>query len=236
MSKKFSLTLLTILPLILIIALMTQASSQNQPKTLDYFNIIPEDESIITIEGEPVSVTVIYEKEKLYVRADEMLVVLQLQGHYDAERNIYVINNQDFYERKVYEAKNPSSGDKIIFLPLEDLLKFLQLRYTISELGSYPTVRIQTSSFALPTPTPLPSASNTPGAGNGGTEATPTPSPQEVYNAKCTRCHTLSKVVETPRSNAEWGNVVIRMQAKEAGWISDEEANVIIQYLSGGGR
>jgi len=231
MSKKIPLILLTILPLILIIALITQASSQNQPKTLDYFNIIPEEESIITIEGEPVSVTVIYEKEKLYVRADEMLATLQLEGYYDEERNIYVINSQDFYERKVYEVKNPSSGEKIIFLPLVDLLKFLQLRYTISELGSYPTVRIQTSSFALPTPTPLPSASNTPGAGNGGAEATPTPSPQEIYNTKCTRCHTLSKVVEAPRSNAEWGTLVKRMQSKEAGWINDEEANMIINYL-----
>ena len=236
MSKKIPLILLTILPLILVIALITRASSQNQPRTLDYFNIIPEDEPTITIEGEPVSVTVIYEKEKLYVRADEMLVVLQLQGYYDEERNIYVINNQDFYERKVYEVKNPSSGEKILFIPLVDLLKFLQLRYTISELGSYPTVRIQTSSFALPTPTPLPSVSNTPGAGNGGAEATPTPFPQEVYNAKCTRCHTLSKVVETPRSDAEWGNVVTRMQSKESGWINDDEANMIIQYLSGGGR
>ena len=233
MSKKTFVLLLTILPAILIIALISQASSQGQPKTLEYSNIVPEDEKILTIEGEATPVTIIYEKDTLYVRAEDILRAFNLEGQYDEERNIYVINGQDFYKRKVYEATVSHTGEKILFLPLIDFLKFIQVRYTMSELGTYPTVRVQTSSFALPTPTPAVTAGGTPAEGGDG-EATPTPSPQQVFSQKCSKCHDTSKATSITMSSAEWGTTVRRMQAKEPGWINDEEANMIIQYLTGG--
>lgn len=224
----------------LVTLLINQAESQtsSKPKSLDYYNVIPKDKAknIITIEGKEVNVILLYQNQILYAGADDMMKVLGMSGSYDGEKGTYVINGKDFSKRKVFEAKNPETRESVIFLPVDELLKFAGVRYTGSNLGEYPTVRIQTSSFALPTPTPVPQQTGPMTVGTAQVTGTPTPSPQQVFSQKCSKCHGLNKVFENPHSAADWSRLVPQMQAKDPQWINGEEAGIITTYLSGGGR
>ncbi len=237
MIRSKSLVILAAIIISVSLLLMSQAESQTKPKTLDYYSIIPEKKakSLIVLEGEEVNVILLYQNQTLYVGADDMMRALGITGSYDTEKGTYVINGKEFSKRKVYEVKNPSTKETTIFLPVDELLKFIGIRYTLSNLGEYPTVRIQTSSFSLPTPTQVPQQT---GIVAEGTQAsgTPTPSPQQVFSQKCSKCHALTKVFESPHSTADWSRIVSQMQAKDSQWITGEESSVILQYLSGGGR
>ena len=237
MIRSKSLVILAAIIISVSLLLMSQAESQTKPKTLDYYSIIPEKKakSLIVLEGEEVNVILLYQNQTLYVGADDMMRALGITGSYDTEKGTYVINGKEFSKRKVYEVKNPSTKETTIFLPVDELLKFIGIRYTLSNLGEYPTVRIQTSSFSLPTPTQVPQQT---GIVAEGTQAsgTPTPSPQQVFSQKCSKCHALTKVFESPHSTADWSRIVPQMQAKDSQWITGEESSVILQYLSGGGR
>ncbi|MEQ8167820.1 MAG: hypothetical protein ABRQ38_02905 [Candidatus Eremiobacterota bacterium] len=220
------------------ILLMSRADSQTKPKTLDYYSIIPEKKakSLLVLEGEEVNVTLLYQNQTLYAGADDMMKVLGISGSYDTEKGTYIINGKEFSKRKVYEVKNPSTKEITVFLPVDELLKFIGIRYTLSNLGEYPTVRIQTSSFALPTPTQVPQQTGIAVPGTTDVTGTPTPSPQQVFSQKCSKCHAVNKVFESAHSTADWSRIVPQMQAKDPQWITGEEASVILQYLSGGGR
>ena len=188
MIRSKSLVILAAIIISVSLLLMSQAESQTKPKTLDYYSIIPEKKakSLIVLEGEEVNVILLYQNQTLYVGADDMMRALGITGSYDTEKGTYVINGKEFSKRKVYEVKNPSTKETTIFLPVDELLKFIGIRYTLSNLGEYPTVRIQTSSFSLPTPTQVPQQT---GIVAEGTQAsgTPTPSPQQVFSQKCSK-------------------------------------------------
>jgi len=216
--------------------LITQVRSQNGDSSikLNYSNIIPEDKAknILTLEGNPVEAIMLYQNDTLYVCADDIMKILGLTGGYDLEKSSYLINGQEFSTGKVYEVNISSKKKNIVFLPVVDLLKFLKLRYTLSNLGEYPTVRIQTSSFSLPTPTPLPVAAGTSAQGT----VAPTPAPQQLFSQKCSKCHDLSRVTSEAHPSSYWSTIVPRMQSKDPQWITNEEATIILQYLSSGGR
>jgi len=235
MIRSKTLVILAAIIISISLLLMSQAESQTKPKTLDYYSIIPEKKarSLIVLEGEEVNAILLYQNQTLYAGADDMMRVLGMTGSYDTEKGTYVINGKEFSKRKVYEVKNPSTKEITIFLPVDELLKFVGIRYTLSNLGEYPTVRIQTSSFALPTPTQVPQQT---AVAEGTAQGTPTPSPQQVFSQKCSKCHDLNKVFQNPHSSADWSRIVPQMQAKDPQWIKGEEASVILQYLSGGGR
>lgn len=240
MIRSKSLLILTAIIVSLSLLLISQAESQTagKPKSLDPYNIIPKEKAktLIALEGKEVDVILLYQNQTLYAGADDMMRVLGMTGSYDTEKGTYVINGKEFSKRKVYEAKNPSTKEITIFLPVDELLKFVGIRYTGSNLGEYPTVRIQTSSFALPTPTQVPQQTGIAAPGTAEVTGTPTPAPQQVFSQKCSKCHGLNKVVENPHSTADWSRIVPQMQAKDPQWINSEEASVIIKYLSEGGR
>ena len=55
-----------------------------------------------------------------------------------------------------------------------------------------------------------------------------------LYRNRCSACHTLERVylmLERDRDNAQWALTVKRMQARAPEWITDAEANQIIDYL-----
>jgi hypothetical protein len=240
MIRSKSLLIIIAIIVSLSVLFMSQAESQTagKPKSLDPYNIIPKEKAktLMVLEGKEVEVILLYQNQTLYAGADDMMRVLGMTGSYDTEKGTYLINGKEFSKRKVYEAKNPSTKETTIFLPVDELLKFVGIRYTGSNLGEYPTVRIQTSSFALPTPTQVPQQTGAVAVGTAQVTGTPTPSPQEVYAQKCNKCHGCNKVTGQAYSAADWSNIVPRMSAKEPGWINNEEAAAITKYLSEGGR
>ncbi|MDQ6982878.1 MAG: hypothetical protein Q9M08_07755 [Mariprofundus sp.] len=55
---------------------------------------------------------------------------------------------------------------------------------------------------------------------------------RKLYQSNCTRqCHSKDLIEKTPRTAAEWDNIVIRMQAPDRADLSDREAAVITRYL-----
>ena len=70
-----------------------------------------------------------------------------------------------------------------------------------------------------------------------GEAAQPTPAPdaRTLFRERCAGCHELDRIYARAREErarpAAWLHVVTRMRAKSPGWISDEEAERIVQYL-----
>jgi mono/diheme cytochrome c family protein len=59
-----------------------------------------------------------------------------------------------------------------------------------------------------------------------------TQSAETVFEARCSTCHATSRPLGENKTADEWRETVIRMQQHAAGQISDEERDIIIQYLS----
>ena len=53
-----------------------------------------------------------------------------------------------------------------------------------------------------------------------------------VFEKRCALCHAASKSLATNKSGDEWRQTVMRMQAYAGDGISDEEAEIIIDYLT----
>ena len=54
----------------------------------------------------------------------------------------------------------------------------------------------------------------------------------QLFEAKCSKCHSVERPKGKVKSREEWTATVKRMQAKSPGWYSDEEAETLIEYLS----
>jgi len=54
---------------------------------------------------------------------------------------------------------------------------------------------------------------------------------QKLYETKCAQCHTLDRVEKHDPAKEPWPELVADMQGKKSGWISDDEAAVIVQHL-----
>lgn len=54
---------------------------------------------------------------------------------------------------------------------------------------------------------------------------------QGLFETKCTQCHTLDRVGKHDPAEEPWPEVVEEMQGKKADWISDEDADAIVEYL-----
>jgi cytochrome c5 len=52
-----------------------------------------------------------------------------------------------------------------------------------------------------------------------------------LLQARCTRCHTLDRVQQAPRTASEWQTVVARMRSKGA-QRNDAEAEALVQHLA----
>lgn len=55
---------------------------------------------------------------------------------------------------------------------------------------------------------------------------------QRLMEAKCARCHYLDRVLLRGKTKEEWAKTVYRMREKSLAWISQQEAEEIIAYLS----
>lgn len=67
------------------------------------------------------------------------------------------------------------------------------------------------------------------------TSPAPTAAPQadgaSLLRARCTGCHGLDRVQQTPRTPSEWQSVVSRMRGKGAK-LNDAEAELLVQHLA----
>jgi mono/diheme cytochrome c family protein len=55
---------------------------------------------------------------------------------------------------------------------------------------------------------------------------------QRLFEQKCSLCHTLDRIFLKPLDDESRQHIVKRMQGKIPGWISEEEAKQVIDYLS----
>lgn len=53
-----------------------------------------------------------------------------------------------------------------------------------------------------------------------------------VFEKKCSVCHKIERSTSAKKTNEEWVKTVTRMKGKRNANISDEEAKVIIEYVS----
>ena len=56
--------------------------------------------------------------------------------------------------------------------------------------------------------------------------------PKALFEQKCSICHTTERATSRQETKAGWTELVKKMQAKQPGSISDEEAGRIIDFLS----
>lgn len=77
-----------------------------------------------------------------------------------------------------------------------------------------------------------PSAGPMPGAAVAGrTLALPEGAGKDLVQARCTACHTLARITDSPRTGAEWEKTVQDMVSRGA-TVSPSEAQTITSYLS----
>ena len=53
-----------------------------------------------------------------------------------------------------------------------------------------------------------------------------------LFEKRCSLCHPTSRPLGTSKTEEEWRQTVNRMKGLAAGKISDEEAEIIIKYLT----
>jgi hypothetical protein len=53
-----------------------------------------------------------------------------------------------------------------------------------------------------------------------------------LFNTKCSKCHSVDRPRQNNKSQEAWTHTVKRMQSKNPGWFSDDEATTLIEYLS----
>jgi cytochrome c5 len=78
-------------------------------------------------------------------------------------------------------------------------------------------------------PPPAPAAtapSSAPAAGGAATDG------KALFEQKCSVCHELERATSRKETKGGWTAIVKEMQGKKAGWISDEEAAKIVDFLA----
>ncbi|MGA6992800.1 MAG: cytochrome c [Candidatus Deferrimicrobiaceae bacterium] len=53
-----------------------------------------------------------------------------------------------------------------------------------------------------------------------------------LFGQKCSVCHGLDRSTALTETREKWASIIQDMQGKKAGWISDEESEKILEYLS----
>jgi hypothetical protein len=54
---------------------------------------------------------------------------------------------------------------------------------------------------------------------------------KQFIKEKCNMCHFTDRVYDKKRAPLEWLNLVKRMRLKNTSWISEQEADMILNYL-----
>jgi len=55
---------------------------------------------------------------------------------------------------------------------------------------------------------------------------------KDLFESKCSLCHSTTKPTSKKKTNEEWEATVIRMKDVNGAPLSDEEATIIIDYLA----
>ena len=55
---------------------------------------------------------------------------------------------------------------------------------------------------------------------------------KEIFEAKCSICHSTDRPLGKTKSQSGWDKTVTRMRGKKADWISGDEAKAIADYLT----
>lgn len=55
---------------------------------------------------------------------------------------------------------------------------------------------------------------------------------KSLFDQKCSVCHGLDRATARSESKEKWAEIVKTMQGKKADWISDTEAQKIVDYLA----
>lgn len=53
-----------------------------------------------------------------------------------------------------------------------------------------------------------------------------------LFEQKCSVCHGLDRATARTETREEWDSIIQDMQSKKADWISDAEAEKIVEFLS----
>jgi cytochrome c5 len=53
-----------------------------------------------------------------------------------------------------------------------------------------------------------------------------------LFEQKCSVCHELTRATSRTETKEKWASIVKEMQGKKAGWISDDEAGKIVDFLA----
>jgi len=56
--------------------------------------------------------------------------------------------------------------------------------------------------------------------------------PGDLFEKKCSGCHTLDRVLATKKDTAKWKIVVSEMRNKDTNWISAKEADIVLNYIT----
>ncbi|MEQ8168139.1 MAG: hypothetical protein ABRQ38_04525, partial [Candidatus Eremiobacterota bacterium] len=88
-----------------------------------------------------------------YFPARDFLNALNVTGTYDKAKDVLLINDREFPKEKAAIGKDIKTGEKILYLPFMDVLKFLKITVKIQEtsLGISYHVRTTTSSVSSQT-------------------------------------------------------------------------------------
>lgn len=55
---------------------------------------------------------------------------------------------------------------------------------------------------------------------------------ETLFERRCSMCHPTARPLSKSKTGEEWRQTVMRMKARAGGRISDEEAEMIIKYLT----
>lgn len=80
-----------------------------------------------------------------YFPARDFLNALNATGTYDKEKDVLLINNKAFPKEKAAIGKDIKTGEKILYLPFMEVLKFLNITVKIQETSLGTTYRVRTS-------------------------------------------------------------------------------------------
>jgi hypothetical protein len=73
------------------------------------------------------------------------LNALNATGTYDKAKDVLLINNKEFPKEKAAIGKDIKTGEKVLYLPFMDVLKFLNITVKIQETSLGITYHIRTT-------------------------------------------------------------------------------------------
>jgi len=83
-----------------------------------------------------------------YFPARVFLNALNATGTYDKAKDVLLINNKEFPKEKAAIGKDIKTGEKVLYLPFMDVLKFLNITVKIQETSLGITYHIRTTGLS----------------------------------------------------------------------------------------